>query len=156
MQVTAALAALKAYSIPVSLHNHPGVGCEIRELFLEQHISKFATGDLSSNDLASQAIGVPAMTRSHASLDSAERRSEDRKPAWLAANQLSFVSEAALIAFSDVMFALGDLNERHRHSLLDRFLRWEKLVDAEAVETKRLFRLMIDQKIAVWKAEAGE
>jgi hypothetical protein len=153
MQVSAALAALKAYSIPVSLHNHPGVGCEIRELFLEQHISKFATGDLSSNDHASQAIGVPAMTRSHASF---ERRSEDRKPAWLAANQLSFVSEAALIAFSDVMFALGDLNERHRHSLLDRFLRWEKLVDAEAVETKRLFRLMIDQKIAVWKAEAGE
>lgn len=85
-------------------------------------------------------------------LQSATATSEKPNSAWFAANQLSFGSEAALIAFTDVMFALGEFNVQHRASLLDRYLIWEKLVDADAVETKLRFRRMIDAKLAAWNA----
>ncbi|MGO4450448.1 hypothetical protein AB4Y96_16120 [Phyllobacterium sp. TAF24] len=96
------------------------------------------------------------MKRANPLNNSANAHHEKHKPAWLAANHLSFVSSEALIAFSDVMFALGELNEHHKLALLERFLRWEKLVDEDAVEIKRLFRVMIDEKLAEWAAAKNQ
>ncbi|PSH63337.1 hypothetical protein CU102_24040 [Phyllobacterium brassicacearum] len=72
------------------------------------------------------------------------------KRVWLAAMALSMGSEEATIAFSNVMFSLGEMNERHRHALLERHRLWEQLVDDGATETKRLFREMVDEKLRAW------
>lgn len=85
-----------------------------------------------------------------------ETNAKSNKSAFLAASRMSFVSEEAMIAFSDIMFALGELNERARNTLLERFLIWESLVDEDSAETKRLFRQMIDDQILAWAADSAQ
>lgn len=75
---------------------------------------------------------------------------EPNKRVWLAAMALSMGSEAATIAFSHVMFSLGEMNERHRQALLERYQVWEQLVDDDGAETKRLFREMVDKELKSW------
>jgi hypothetical protein len=64
-----------------------------------------------------------------------------------AAMALSVGSEAAHIAFSDVVFALGEINDRQRDTLLDRLNLWEQLVSDDVEETKRMFRVMVEEKV---------
>jgi hypothetical protein len=67
-----------------------------------------------------------------------------------AAMALSIGSKAAHIAFSDVAFSLGELNDRHREALLDRLKLWEQLVSDDVEETKRMFRVMVEAKVKTW------
>jgi hypothetical protein len=68
----------------------------------------------------------------------------------LAAMALSVRSQAAHIAFSDVVFSLGELNDHHRKALLDRLNLWEQLVSDDVEETKRMFRVMVEEKMKTW------
>ncbi|MBA8904161.1 hypothetical protein [Phyllobacterium sp. P30BS-XVII] len=75
---------------------------------------------------------------------------DDHEPAWVAAHALSIGSKEAWLAFSEIMFSLGEYNEAHRSALLERYQKWEKLVDSNAIEIKLRFRQLVDEKLEAW------
>lgn len=88
---------------------------------------------------------------------SKKKRREIQERLVLDAFTLSRGSTDATLLVAQIVFLISK-NGKLRNPLSVMKLRaaWDQLVDEDAGETKRLFRQMIDEKIAAWTADTDQ